>query len=182
MFLKNIRINCSLKKKNLCQLCIDCESNIYIWKIFWKKIKVLFIPVAIEGLSYLTPSETKVKFLYLLKHLLAKKVNAKLYSNFLFGSIKITQFLSPWLKNELITYLLLDSKMRKLHTLALDFVGWPFGISITRHFRPKPSHSNDRIYRKPKQKIENVTQWRVRQLSTTTPELWKFFQNQFCCF
>ena len=43
---------------------------------FLKKIKVLFIPVAIEGLSYLTPSETKVKFLYLLKHLLAKKVNA----------------------------------------------------------------------------------------------------------
>ena len=149
---------------------------------FLKKIKVLFIPVAIEGLSYFTPSETKVKFLYLLKHLLAKKENAKLYSTFLFSSIKITQFLSPWLKNELITYLLPDSEMRKLHTLALNFVGWPFGISITRHFRPKSSHSNERIYRKPKQKIENVILWRVGQLSTTTPELWKFFQNQFCWF
>ena len=36
--------------------------------------------------------------------------------------------------------------MGKFHTLALNFVGWSFGITVTRHFRPKLGHSNEMIY------------------------------------
>ena len=54
-------------KKNYCQLCINYESNKYILKIFLKT-KVLVIPVAIESLLYLTPSQAIGKFMYLLKH------------------------------------------------------------------------------------------------------------------
>ena len=68
---------------------------------------MLFIPVAIESLIYLTPSQTKGKFMYPLKHKLDQKVHAQLYSTFLVSSKIITQFLSACWKCKL--HLLLDS-------------------------------------------------------------------------
>ena len=66
---------------------------------------------------------------------------------FLFSFIIITQLLSPYLKTEL--HLLTVSEMEKFYTLALNFGGWPFSITVTRYFRPKADHSNEMVYRKP---------------------------------
>ena len=39
--------------------------------------------------------------------------------------------------------------MRIFHTLALNFKDWPFGVIVTRHFRPKLGHLNESVYFKP---------------------------------
>lgn len=36
--------------------------------------------------------------------------------------------------------------MERFQTLALNFVGWSFGITVTWHFRPKLGRSNEMIY------------------------------------
>ena len=36
--------------------------------------------------------------------------------------------------------------MGKFHTLAMNFGGSPFRITVTRYFRPKSDHSNERVY------------------------------------
>ena len=61
VFLKNIGNYYSLKinLKKYCQLCIDYRSNKFILKNFFKKFEVLIVPVAIENLLYLTPSQAK---------------------------------------------------------------------------------------------------------------------------
>ena len=63
-------------------------------------------------------------------------------------SIIITESLSTSLKSELqfLPELQPVSKMGKLHTQALNFKDWPFGVIVTRHFRSKLSHLNERVY------------------------------------
>ena len=33
-----------------------------------------------------------------------------------------------------------------IHTLALNFKDWTFGVTVTRHFRPKSGRLNERVY------------------------------------
>ena len=54
-------------KKNTLNYVLTMNRINTYWR-FKKKIEVLIIPVAIEGLLYLTPSLAKGKFLYPLKH------------------------------------------------------------------------------------------------------------------
>ena len=136
---------------------------------------MLVTPVAIE--KYLTPSQVQGKLLYPLKHKLAQNVNVQLHSTFLFSYIIITQLLSACMKTEL--HLLPISEMGKFHILALNFGGWPFSITVTGYFRPKPDHSNERIYRKLIDKrLKTLPNEGSRSfLRLTTPELWKFFSR-----
>ena len=136
---------------------------------------MLVTPVAIE--KYLTPSQVQGKLLYSLKHKLAQNVNVQLHSTFLFSYIIITQLLSACIKTEL--HLLPISEMGKFHILALNFGGWPFSITVTGYFRPKPDHSNERIYRKLIDKrLKTLPNEGSRSfLRLTTPELWKFFSR-----
>ena len=136
---------------------------------------MLVTPVAIE--KYLTPSQVQGKLLYPLKHKLAQNVNVQLHSTFLFSYIIITQSLSACMKTEL--HLLPISEMGKFHILALNFGGWPFSITVTGYFRPKPDHSNERIYRKLIDKrLKTLPNEGSRSfLRLTTPELWKFFSR-----
>ena len=136
---------------------------------------MLVTPVAIE--KYLTPSQVQGKLLYPLKHKLARNVNVQLHSTFLFSYIIITQLLSACMKTEL--HLLPISEMGKFHILALNFGGWPFSITVTGYFRPKPDHSNERIYCKLIDKrLKTLPNEGSRSfLRLTTPELWKFFSR-----
>ena len=136
---------------------------------------MLVTPVAIE--KYLTPSQVQGKLLYPLKHKLAQNVNVQLHSTFLFSYIIIAQLLSACMKTEL--RLLPISEMGKFHILALNFGGWPFSITVTGYFRPKPDHSNERIYRKLIDKrLKTLPNEGSRSfLRLTTPELWKFFSR-----
>ena len=107
---------------------------------------MLVITVAIENSLYLSPSQAKGKFLYPLKQRLKKfipqKVYTQLHPTFLFSSITITQLLPVCLKIEL--NLLFVSEIEKFHTLALNFGGRPFGVTVTRYFSPKPGHANEK--------------------------------------
>ena len=125
---------------NYCQLCIDYELNKHILKK--EKIEVAVTPVAIKNLYYLIPSRVQGKLLYPLKHKLAQ--NAHLYSTLSFSSVIITQLLSTCLKTEL--HLLPVSGIGKFHTLALNFGGWAFSITVRKYFRSNSDHSNERIY------------------------------------
>ena len=136
---------------------------------------MVVIPVAIDSLLYLTPSLAKGKFLCSLKPWLAQKVHAKVDSIFLFSSITITQLLSAYLKSKL--HLLPVSEMGTFHTLALNFGGWPFRITVTRYLRPKSVHSNERVYREP---IDRRLKTLLKEgsgsfLRPITPELSNFF-------
>ena len=74
-----------------------------------------------------------------LKHgISASKVQAQLYSTFLLSLIE-TQLLSTGLGIKL--YLPSVLEMRILHTLTLTVGDWPFGITVTKHVRPKLDHS-----------------------------------------
>ena len=67
------------------------------------------------------------------------KIYSQLYAIFLLSFI-VTHLLSPGLRIKL--QLLPISEMGQLHTLILIAGDWPFSIAVTRHFRPKPGHSN----------------------------------------
>ena len=71
-------------------------------------------------------------------------LTVKLYLSFLFhnnNSVTINKF-KKWIiipacfKNRKIWY----------STLALNFTDWPYGVIVTRHFRPKSGNLNDRVY------------------------------------
>ena len=66
------------------------------------------------------------------------------FRSFFLCCIIITKLLSTSLKSEL--EFLLVSEMGKFHKLALNFKDWPFGVIVTRHFRPKCIHLNERVY------------------------------------
>ena len=66
----------------------------------------------------------------------------ELHSVFLFCSIIITQLLSISSKSEL-------QFASFIHTLALNFKDWTFGVIVTRHFRPKSGLLNEIVYCKP---------------------------------
>ena len=88
---------------------------------------------------------------------------------FLFCSILITQLLSISLKSEL--QFLTVSEYWKLYTLALNFKDWPFDAIVTRHFRPKSGHLNERVYCKP---IDGTLKMLfIKRLGSFLPELWK---------
>ena len=155
-----------------CQLCIDCESNKHILKIKKKKkIEVLFTLVATESLD-LTPSQTSVP----LETQTSSKftgLNVLYLSNF--SSKIITQLLAACLKTGLHSVPIWE--MAKLHTLALNFGGWPFSITITKYLRQKSDHSNERVYRKP---IDGRLKTLLNKesgscLQQNTPRLWMFF-------
>ena len=78
---------------------------------------------------------------------MTQNVHAQMYSTFLFSSIITTQLLSTRLRSEL--HLLPVLEMGQFHALALTFGGRSFGKTVTRHFRPRSSHSNERVYCKP---------------------------------
>ena len=41
------------------------------------------------------------------------------------------------------------SEIGIFYTLALNFKDWAFGVIVTRSFRPKSVHLNERVYCKP---------------------------------
>ena len=103
------------KNKKVLKTMHQQESNKDVLKTFLKKeFQVLIIPVAIEGILYLTPSQARGKFLYPLKR-------CPIVIYHFFCSIIITQSLSTGLESKL--HLLPVSKMRKFHTLASCFRG-----------------------------------------------------------
>ena len=85
------------------------------------------------------------KFFSELKGYLAKPLS-KLFQldSFCLCSIITTELLSTSLKSEL--KFLPFSEMGKFPTLALNFKDWPFGVMVTRHFRRKLDHLNERVY------------------------------------
>ena len=78
------------------------------------------------------------------KTFLKKTIGAEKVNALFFCSIIITELLSTSLKSEL--QFLSASEMRKLQALALNFKDRPFGVIVTRHFRPKLGHLNERVY------------------------------------
>ena len=113
-----------------------------------------------------------------MKHTLAQNVYAQLYSTFLSSSIIITQLLSLCLKTEL--HLLPVSEMGTFHTLALNF----WGITVTRYFRPKSGHSNERVNRKA---IDGRLKTLRNEVSGSflrliKPELWSFSKTSSAVF
>ena len=76
------------------------------------------------------------------------------------------------------------SEMEKLHTLALNFGGWHFSITVKRYFSRKSDHSNEGVCRKPIDRGLNMlpNEGSGHFLQLTTPELWKFFWSQLCHF
>ena len=76
------------------------------------------------------------------------------------------------------------SEIGILHKQILTIGGRPFSITVTRHFRPKSDHSNERIYCKPiDRETKNTIQGAVAGfLSSPIPEVWKILKNKFCCF
>ena len=72
----------------------------------------------------------------------AQKVHARLYSVFLYRSLIMNELLSTSLQLQFQPV----SEMGKFHALAMNFKGWPFGVIVTRHFRPKVGHLNERVY------------------------------------
>ena len=76
------------------------------------------------------------------------------------------------------------SEIGILHKQILTIGDRPFSITVTRHFRPKSDHSNERIYCKPiDRETKNTIQGAVAGfLSSPIPELWKILKNKFCCF
>ena len=71
------------------------------------------------SLLYLAPSQAKGKFFKPLKHKLAQKVHAQLYSACLFSSIIITQLISACERSKL--HVLLDSEIEKFQKDSLQF-------------------------------------------------------------
>ena len=124
------------------------------------KIELLVTPVAIKSL-YVTSSQVQGKLLYPLEHKLTQNVNAQLNSIFLFSTIIITEL-----------HLLPVSDVGKCQTLALNFDGWPFSTTVTRYFRPKLGHSNERVYCKPiDRRLKTLPNERSGSfLRPTTPE------------
>lgn len=108
-------------------------------------------------------------------------VHTQLYSTFLLNFI-VTLLLSAGLRIEL--QLLHISEMGKFHTLTLTVGDWTFEITVTRHNRPKPGHSNKRVYCKQIDRTLKMRfkEWSPRFLRPTISQLWKFLKNQFCCF
>ena len=58
-----------------------------------------------------------------------------------------THLLSASLKSELKFLSLLEKG--KFHTQYLNFKDWTFGLIVTRDFRPKSGHLNERVSFKP---------------------------------
>ena len=81
--------------------------------------------------------------------------------------------LSACLKTKL--HLVPVSETGKCHTLALKFGGWPFTMTVTRYFRPKTDHSNERVYHKPiYRKLKALANEGLGSfLRLFTSELWK---------
>ena len=96
---------------------------------------------------------------------MAQKVHAQLYFNFLSSFIIITPLPSTSLRSEL--QLLSISEIGILHTLSFTVGDRPFGVTVTRHFRLKSTHSTETIYCKPINRALNAIQGGVRQLSRT---------------
>ena len=75
-------------------------------------------------------------------------VTVNLYLSFLFHNNNSVYTIFTW-KN----WITIPASFRNgeilYSTLALNFKDWPFGIIVTRHFRPKSGHLNDRVYCKP---------------------------------
>ena len=68
----------------------------------------------------------------------------KLYLSFLFhnnNSVTINKF-----KKWFTIFACFRNGKISSSTLALNFKGWPFDVIVTRHFRPKSGHLNDRVY------------------------------------
>ena len=93
---------------------------------------------------------------------MVQKVHTQLHSIFLFCSIIITELPSISSKSDLQFACF-------IHTLALNFKDWTFGVIVTRHFRPKSRRLNKRVYCKPiDRKLKTIyVHWVVGQLSTT---------------
>ena len=72
------------------------------------------------SLLYLAPSQAKDKFFKPLKHKLAQKVHAQLYSTCLFSSIIITQY--QHVREVNYTYYLIQ-KYKNLKKIAFNFSG-----------------------------------------------------------
>ena len=79
--------------------------------------------------------------------------------------------------NKLIKWITIPpvSKMGIFHTLALNFMDWPFRVIVTRHFRPKSGHLNEIVYcKRIDRTLKNVIHWRSGSfLRQIIPALWK---------
>lgn len=160
-------------KSNYCQLCIDYESNKYIWKIFLKKKKKLSSYQFRLKLYYiLLYPKLKVNFCTTWKTSWLKRyMPTILYLSSYFRSNKS---ITASLKSEL--HLIPVSEMRKFHTLVLKLDNWPFGITATWYLTYS-DHSNKRIYRKPidKRLKTLLNEGSGSFLRPNAPELWKIF-------
>ena len=85
----------------------------------------------------------------------------------------ITELLPTSLKSEL--QFLPVSEMGKVHTLVLNSKDWPFGVIVTRHFRTKLGHLNERVYCKLIDRTSRMLFIKKSGsfLRPTSPELWK---------
>ena len=135
---------------NYCQLYIDYESNKHILKIKKKKKSKYFSHhLQLKAYNVLLHPKFKVNFSTLETQTgLKYTCPTALYLSFQFhnnNSIIISMSenwvaLTTCFKNDEILY------------TSVEFGGWPFSMTVTRYFRPKSDHSNERVYREPIEK------------------------------
>ena len=98
---------------------------------------MLIIPAAVESLLYLTPSQSKVETQTGSKSACPTVLDLSFQFH---NNISVTISRSKkWIT---ITVYFRTGQI----TIPLTFGDWPFGITVTRNFRPKPCHSNEKIY------------------------------------
>ena len=118
---------------------------------------------------------------------MVRKVHVQRHSVFLFCSIIIPRLLSS--KSELQFPCF-------VHTLALNFKDWTFGVILTRHFRPKSRCLNGRVYCKPIDVTSKMlfiegrttlcnqlflsywSYWLLDKKETNITKLWKYFPQK----
>ena len=127
-----------------------------------KKIDILITTVAIKRNILLHPK----KPWNLLKPWLAPNVHAN--CTLYFFSVPSTS-----LKSEL--QFLIVSEMGIFHIIALNFKEWPFCVILTRHFRSKSGHFNEKAYCKPIDRTLKMFFIKGSDsfLRPIFPELWK---------
>ena len=98
---------------------------------------------------------------------LKNRCSTVFYTSFKFHSNSFTIRRSKKIELQLLPI----SEMGNLYMLTLTFDDWPFGMTVTRHFRPKPGHSNSRVYCK---QIDIILKVRFN-------EWWSWFiKTSFC--
>ena len=150
---KRLLVKRLLVKKTF-QFCIDYESHKYMLRIlFYKKIRRAYHQLQLEACYILLHPKLKIKFCtrwnpnwlenYMPNYLCYLTVNLYLSSLFYYDNSVIINMFKRWIT---IPVCFRNWKISFIQYTSLEFNDWPFGVIVTRHFRPKPGHLNEGVY------------------------------------